>query len=58
MDYLLKHKKAYLMAGGILLPAFILKKAGDMLNLSEETQKILFVAGGIAGYFLTNKMLK
>jgi hypothetical protein len=58
MEYLLKHKRLYLMVAGTLLPGFILKKAGDLLNLSEETQNIFFITGCIAGGVLTNKMLK
>jgi hypothetical protein len=58
MDYLLKHKKAYLMIAGALLPAVILRKAGDFLNMDESTQNILFVAGAITGAVLTSKMLK
>lgn len=58
MDYLLQHKKAYLMIAGTLLPGFILKKAADALNLNQETQNVFFIAGIIAGGFLTSKMLK
>ena len=58
MDYLIKHKKVYLMIAGALLPAVILKKAGDAVNLDESTQNILFIAGAITGAVLTSKMLK
>lgn len=46
------------MVGGTLLPAFILKKAGDALNMNESAQNILFVVGAIFGGLLTSKMLK
>lgn len=46
------------MIAGALLPAVILKKAGDAVNLDESTQNILFIAGAITGAVLTSKMLK
>ena len=46
------------MIAGALLPAVILRKAGDLLNMDESTQNILFVAGAITGAVLTSKMLK
>lgn len=58
MDYLLKHKKAYLMVGGTLLPAFILKKAGEAFGMNDSANNILFVVGAIVGGIVTSKMLK
>jgi hypothetical protein len=58
MEFLMKHKKAYLMVGGTLLPAFILKKAGEALGMNDSANNILFVAGAIVGGMITSKMLK
>jgi hypothetical protein len=58
MEYLIKHKRTYLMVAGTLLPAFVAKKIGDAMNLNESTQNVLFIAGLIAGGLLTAKMLK
>ena len=58
MNYLIKHKKTYLMVAGTLLPAIIARKIGDILNLNESTQDVLFIGGLIAGGLLTAKMLK
>ena len=57
-NVLIKNKKAYLMVAGTLLPAFLLKKAGDALNLNEPTQNIMFIGGLIFGGMLSAKMLK
>lgn len=58
MNYLIKHKKTYLMVAGTLLPAIAARKIGDILNLDESTQDVLFIGGLIAGGLLTSKMLK
>lgn len=58
MEFLLKHKKTYLMIAGTIFPAIIAKRIGGALNLNEETQNILFIAGLIGGGLLTSKMLK
>lgn len=58
MDYLIKHKKIYLMVGGTLLPAFILKKAGEALGMNDSVNNILFITGAVFGGIVTSKMLK
>ena len=58
MNYLLAHKKTYLMVAGTFLPAFIAKEVGKAVGVNDGTQDILFIAGLIAGGMLSAKMLK
>ena len=56
--FLLKNKKVYLMLGGMLLPAVAGYLIAKSLHGSEGAKNVAFIAGLIAGGFITSRMLK
>jgi hypothetical protein len=58
VNFLVKHKKAYLMIGGTFLPAMGAYMITRAMGLSQNVQNIAGVAGLIFGGIVTSKMLK